>query len=54
MACAPSWKLIFENYSECYHVWGVHPALAKVATIGGDRFCEGPFLGGFMKIAKGE
>src|SRR6266699_1286862 len=25
-----NWKLIFENYSECYHCPGVHPALSKL------------------------
>src|SRR5438093_7099921 len=26
-----NWKLIFENYSECYHCPGVHPELSKVS-----------------------
>ena len=26
-----NWKLIFENYSECYHCPGVHPALSKIS-----------------------
>ena len=26
-----NWKLIFQNYSECYHCPGVHPALAKIS-----------------------
>ena len=26
-----NWKLIFENYSECYHCPGVHPMLSKVS-----------------------
>src|SRR6185436_6480142 len=26
---AANWKLIFENYSECYHCPLVHPALSK-------------------------
>src|SRR5438874_3366812 len=26
-----NWKLMFENYSECYHCPGVHPMLAKVS-----------------------
>jgi len=50
-----NWKLIFENYSECYHCPGVHPMLSKVSPYDSaeNDLCEGPFLGGFMKIAKG-
>ncbi len=50
-----NWKLIFENYSECYHCPGVHPALSKISPYDSTEndLCEGPFLGGFMTIAKG-
>jgi Rieske 2Fe-2S family protein len=50
-----NWKLIFENYSECYHCPGVHPALSKVSPYDSaeNDLSEGPFLGGFMTIAKG-
>jgi Rieske 2Fe-2S family protein len=50
-----NWKLIFENYSECYHCPGVHPMLSKVSPYDSaeNDLTEGPFLGGFMKIAKG-
>ncbi len=50
-----NWKLIFQNYSECYHCPGVHPALAKVSPYDSaeNDLCEGPFLGGFMAIAEG-
>jgi Rieske 2Fe-2S family protein len=50
-----NWKLIFENYSECYHCPGVHPTLAKVSPYDSaeNDLAEGPFLGGFMSIAKG-
>ncbi len=49
-----NWKLIFENYSECYHCPGVHPALSKLTPYDSaeNDLCEGPFLGGFMTIAK--
>jgi len=49
-----NWKLIFENYSECYHCPGVHPALSKLTPYDSaeNDLCEGPFLGGFMKINK--
>lgn len=50
-----NWKLIFENYSECYHCPGVHPMLSKVSPYDSaeNDLCEGPFLGGFMQIHKG-
>jgi phenylpropionate dioxygenase-like ring-hydroxylating dioxygenase large terminal subunit len=50
-----NWKLIFENYSECYHCPGVHPELSKVSPYDSaeNDLTEGPFLGGFMRIAKG-
>ena len=51
-----NWKLIFENYSECYHCPGVHPALSKLSPYDSaeNDLTEGPFLGGFMNITKGE
>jgi Rieske 2Fe-2S family protein len=47
-----NWKLLFQNYSECYHCSPVHPALVKLspATSGENDMFEGPFLGGFMVI----
>src|SRR5437016_13494291 len=50
-----NWKLMFENYSECYHCPGVHPQLQKVSPYDSaeNDLREGPFLGGFMKINKG-
>jgi phenylpropionate dioxygenase-like ring-hydroxylating dioxygenase large terminal subunit len=50
-----NWKLMFENYSECYHCPGVHPELSKVSPYDSaeNDLSEGPFLGGFMRIAKG-
>ena len=51
-----NWKLIFENYSECYHCPGVHPTLSKVSPYDSaeNDLTEGPFLGGFMQINKGK
>jgi glycine betaine catabolism A len=48
-----NWKLIFENYSECYHCAGVHPELSKISPSDSaeNDLIEGPFLGGFMRIA---
>jgi glycine betaine catabolism A len=50
-----NWKLIFENYSECYHCPGVHPMLSKVSPYDSaeNDLVEGPFLGGFMRINQG-
>ena len=50
-----NWKLIFENYSECYHCPGVHPMLSKVSPYDSaeNDLTEGPFLGGYMAIDKG-
>ena len=50
-----NWKLIFQNYSECYHCPGVHPALSRISPYDSaeNDLCEGPFLGGFMAIQKG-
>jgi Rieske 2Fe-2S family protein len=50
-----NWKLIFENYSECYHCPGVHPALSKLTPYDSaeNDLQEGPFLGGFMSITRG-
>jgi glycine betaine catabolism A len=51
-----NWKLMFENYSECYHCPGVHPQLQKVSPYDSaeNDLREGPFLGGFMKINSGK
>ncbi|HST31196.1 MAG TPA: aromatic ring-hydroxylating dioxygenase subunit alpha [Chthoniobacterales bacterium] len=51
-----NWKLVFENYSECYHCPGVHPQLQKVSPYDSaeNDLREGPFLGGFMKINPGK
>src|SRR5258707_8093651 len=51
-----NWKLIFENYSECYHCPGVHPALSKLTPYDSaeNDLADGPFLGGFMPITKGK
>jgi phenylpropionate dioxygenase-like ring-hydroxylating dioxygenase large terminal subunit len=51
-----NWKLMFENYSECYHCPGVHPQLQKVSPYDSaeNDLAEGAFLGGFMKINQGK
>src|SRR4051812_37904135 len=51
-----NWKLMFENYAECYHCPGVHPMLSKVSPHDSaeNDLAEGPFLGGFMRIIQGK
>ncbi|HEU4640878.1 MAG TPA: aromatic ring-hydroxylating dioxygenase subunit alpha [Gemmatimonadaceae bacterium] len=52
---AANWKLILQNYSECYHCAPVHPALARLTppTSGENDLVDGPFLGGFMMLNAG-
>jgi Rieske 2Fe-2S family protein len=47
-----NWKLLHQNYSECYHCSPLHPALVKLSpsTSGENDLVEGPVLGGFMQI----
>ncbi|MFF3553859.1 aromatic ring-hydroxylating oxygenase subunit alpha [Streptomyces tsukubensis] len=51
-AVAANWKLLFENYLECYHCPSVHPELSRVQrTDGGeDLAATGRWLGGFMDL----
>jgi Rieske 2Fe-2S family protein len=52
---AANWKLIVQNYSECYHCSPVHPALAKLTppTSGENDLWEGALLGGYMVLNDG-
>jgi Rieske 2Fe-2S family protein len=49
---AANWKLIVQNYSECYHCPIIHPALEKLSHYRDTEndLEEGPFLGGPMRI----
>jgi Rieske 2Fe-2S family protein len=49
-----NWKLMFQNYSECYHCLGVHPELSRISPYDSaeNDLIEEPFLGGFMRINK--
>ncbi len=49
---AANWKIIAQNYSECYHCPLVHPDLAdRTPYLGGmNDLTEGPFLGGYMNM----
>lgn len=48
-----NWKLLFQNYSECYHCPTVHPALNRLTPYLGsaNSVDEGPILGGPMQLA---
>lgn len=49
-----NWKLIFQNYSECYHCPNLHPQLNRLTPFrnSANDLEEGPFLGGPMKFAQ--
>jgi glycine betaine catabolism A len=50
VAC--NWKLIFQNYSECYHCPVIHPQLDKLSPSDSGRndFVAGPILGGYSEL----
>jgi len=52
LAC--NWKLIFLNYSECYHCPLVHPQLDKLSPSDSGRndLSDGPFLGGYSELRR--
>ncbi|MEM7417726.1 MAG: aromatic ring-hydroxylating dioxygenase subunit alpha [Gemmatimonadota bacterium] len=45
-----NWKLVFQNYSECYHCPSLHPVLNRLTPFRNaeNDLEEGPFLGGPM------
>jgi glycine betaine catabolism A len=47
-----NWKMIIQNYSECYHCPVIHPALTQLSppTSGRNDMSAGPFLGGYMTL----
>jgi Rieske 2Fe-2S family protein len=51
-AVRANWKLLFQNFSECYHCPPVHPALARLSHYrsGANDLREGPLLGGYMTL----
>lgn len=53
---AGNWKLVIQNYCECYHCPILHPALAEIIPYMGGRndLYEGPFLGGYMDMLDGK
>lgn len=50
-----NWKLIFQNYSECYHCPVIHPQLERLSASDSGRndLSEGPFLGGYSELREG-
>ena len=48
-----NWKMVFENFNECYHCLSVHPGLNELSPVDQctNDFSEGPFLGGPMQLA---
>ncbi|HEY3522085.1 MAG TPA: aromatic ring-hydroxylating dioxygenase subunit alpha [Candidatus Limnocylindrales bacterium] len=50
-----NWKIVAENYSECYHCPSVHPLLNKLTPydLGEDFEPSGPWKGGWMPLANG-
>ncbi len=49
---AANWKVIGENYSECYHCPGVHPQLNRLSPYdrGWNLESKGPWTGGWMEL----
>jgi Rieske 2Fe-2S family protein len=49
---AANWKLIIENYMECYHCTSIHPALCRVSQVGSEEGWthDGTWLGGPMDL----
>lgn len=50
-----NWKLLFQNFNECYHCPSVHPQLTPLTNYrdAENDFETGPILGGPMKIRDG-
>lgn len=50
VAC--NWKLVFQNYSECYHCPVIHPQLERLSPSesGRNDLASGPFLGGYSDL----
>jgi glycine betaine catabolism A len=49
-----NWKLILQNYQECYHCPGVHPLLSELTPVNSARHdvSKGAVIGGFMDLTK--
>ena len=49
-----NWKLILQNYQECYHCPGVHPLLSQLTPVQSAQHdaSRGAVIGGFMDLTK--
>lgn len=49
---ATNWKVIVENYQECYHCPSIHPELSRISppTSGEDADLSGNWMGGWMSM----
>ena len=49
-----NWKLVLQNYQECYHCPGVHPLLSELTPVQSAQhdYSKGAVIGGFMDISK--
>ncbi|HKH37574.1 MAG TPA: aromatic ring-hydroxylating dioxygenase subunit alpha [Rubrobacter sp.] len=49
---AANWKILVENYHECYHCSSIHPELCKVSPpkSGEDHEARGVWIGGSMEL----
>ena len=52
---ATNWKVIAENYQECYHCSTIHPELSRISppTSGENLDLKGSWIGGWMSIVEG-
>ncbi|KMO76235.1 aromatic ring-hydroxylating oxygenase subunit alpha [Mycolicibacterium obuense] len=52
---ATNWKVIAENYQECYHCQSIHPELSRISppTSGENLDHDGAWMGGWMSIVDG-
>jgi Rieske 2Fe-2S family protein len=50
-----NWKLLSENYQECYHCPTIHPELIRVTPYRSGRYdrARGPWMGGPMELMPG-
>ena len=52
---AANWKILTENYHECYHCPVIHPELCRISppSSGENYQTSGPWLGGWMQLRDG-
>ena len=52
---AANWKILTENYHECYHCSTIHPELCRVSPprSGENYAASGAWIGGWMSLRDG-